>query len=55
MLLRINGLRPSLQTTRPIKRAYSMTGAEKIEKGDTVAWNWGGSSIQGEVLYIFVD
>lgn len=27
-----------------------MTGSEKIEKGDTVAWNWGGSSIQGEVV-----
>lgn len=29
-----------------------MTGAEKIEKGDTVAWNWGGSSIQGEVKFV---
>jgi hypothetical protein len=26
-----------------------MSGNADIEKGDTVAWNWGGSSIQGEV------
>ncbi|BDA46741.1 hypothetical protein COCOBI_09-1940 [Coccomyxa sp. Obi] len=32
-----------------------MTGAEKIEKGDTVAWNWGGSSIQGEVTKKFTE
>ena len=31
------------------KESGSMTGNNNIEVGDKAAWNWGGSSIQGEV------
>lgn len=47
--LRYTSLRLSSHNQR-----HSMTGSEKIEKGDTVAWNWGGSSIQGEVSVIAI-